>query len=226
MEVPSFPFMDDLTIATVLRRIRKEYPKFRMPIVTELVSRKKDPYRVLISCLLSLRTKDEVTSLAQERLFREADTPERMADMERERIEELIYPVGFYRNKAKVLQEVSRTLIEEHDGAVPDDLDELLRLKGVGRKTANLVITMGYDKPGICVDTHVHRITNRFGYVQTRTPDETEMALRTKLPKEHWVEINDLLVTWGQNICKPISPLCSKCAVFDLCERIGVKKSR
>jgi endonuclease-3 len=218
--------MDNRTLADALERIRSEYPKYRMPIVTELVRKKKDPYRVLISCLLSLRTKDEVTSLAQERLFKEADTPERMLEIRRERIEELIYPVGFYRNKAKVLQEVSRSLIEVYGGEVPDDLDELLKLKGVGRKTANLVITMGYDKPGICVDTHVHRITNRFGYVDTRTPDETEMELRRKLPVEHWIGINDLLVTWGQNICKPISPLCSKCVVLGLCERIGVEKSR
>jgi len=218
--------MDDSTLALALERIRSEYPKYRMPIVTELVKKNRDPYRVLISCLLSLRTKDEVTSLAQERLFREADTPQRMIEMKTERIEELIYPVGFYRNKARVVKDVSRTLIEEYRGRVPDDLDELLKLKGVGRKTANLVITMGYDKPGICVDTHVHRITNRFGYVKTGTPDETEMELRKKLPGEHWIEINDLLVTWGQNICKPVSPLCSGCVVLDLCERKGVQKSR
>jgi endonuclease-3 len=218
--------MDNRTLALALERIRSEYPRYRMPIVTKLVRKKKDPYKVLISCLLSLRTKDEVTSMAQERLFKEADTPEKMLAMERERIEELIYPVGFYRNKAKVLQDVSRSLIQDHGGKVPDDLDELLKLRGVGRKTANLVITMGYDKPGICVDTHVHRITNRFGYVDTDTPDQTEMELRKKLPPEHWIEINDLLVTWGQNICKPISPLCSKCVVLGLCERIGVEKSR
>jgi endonuclease-3 len=218
--------MDSETISEALARIKKEYPKYRMPIVTEMVQKKRDPYKVLISCLLSLRTKDEVTSEAQGRLFKEADTPQAILDMDRERIEKLIYPVGFYKSKAKVLQDVSARIIEDHDGKVPDDLDELLKLKGVGRKTANLVITLGYEKPGICVDTHVHRISNRFGYVVTKTPDDTEMALRKKLPPELWMEINDLLVTWGQNICKPISPLCSQCVVNDICERVGVTKSR
>lgn len=218
--------MDDDTLGLSLSRIKKEYPKYRMPIVTELVRKKRDPYKVLISCLLSLRTKDEVTAKAQERLFREAETPKKMLELDTSKVEELIYPVGFYRNKAKVLQDVSRTIIDQYNGKVPDDLDELLKMKGVGRKTANIVITMGYGKPGICVDTHVHRISNRFGYISTRTPDETEMALRDKLPDKYWIEINDLLVTWGQNICKPISPLCSKCAVNDLCERVGVGKSR
>ena len=197
-----------------------------MPIVTELVQKRKDPYRVLISCLLSLRTKDEVTAEAQDRLFREADTPREMLELDNSRIEELIYPVGFYKNKSRTIKDVSRIIMEQYNGKVPDDLDELLKMKGVGRKTANLVITMGYDKPGICVDTHVHRISNRFGYVSTKTPDDTEIALRKKLPAKHWIEINDLLVTWGQNVCKPISPLCSKCVVNDLCERVGVVKSR
>jgi endonuclease-3 len=133
--------------------------------------------------------------------------------MQTNEIEELIYPVGFYRNKARTLHSICRDLIDRFEGKVPDDLDDLLSMKGVGRKTANLVIIMGYDKPGICVDTHVHRICNRFGYVDCKTPDETEMALRRKLPHEHWLEINDLLVTWGQNVCKPISPFCSKCVV-------------
>jgi len=218
--------MDNKTISEVLSRIREEYPKYRMPIVTELVQIKRDPYKVLISCLLSLRTKDEVTAKAQERLFKEADKPSEILEMETGRIEELIYPVGFYKNKAKVLKSVSETILEKYDGIVPDDLDELLKMKGVGRKTANLVVTLGYEKPGICVDTHVHRISNRFGYVVTKTPDETEMALRKKLPREHWIEINDLLVTWGQNICKPISPHCSQCVVNGLCKRVGVEKSR
>jgi endonuclease III len=218
--------MDDETIGEVLGLIKEENPKYRMPIVTELVQIKRDPYKVLISCLLSLRTKDEVTAEAQKRLFKEAETPEQMLKMETSRIEELIYPVGFYKNKAKVLKGVSETILEQYNGEVPDNLDELLKMKGVGRKTANLVITLGYEKPGICVDTHVHRISNRFGYVKTKTPDDTEMALREKLPPKHWIEINDLLVTWGQNICRPISPLCSQCVVNNKCERVGVEKSR
>ncbi|MFW3146088.1 MAG: endonuclease III domain-containing protein [Thermoplasmatota archaeon] len=218
--------MDDEGIVEALRRIRSEYPNYRMPIVTEMVQRRRDPYRVLISCLLSLRTKDEVTAEAQKRLFKKAGTPKEMVKLPMDEIEKLIYPVGFYRNKAKVVQEVSWSLLEEYEGKVPDDLDELLRLNGVGRKTANLVVTLGFGMPGICVDTHVHRITNRFGYLKTKTPDDTEMELRKKLPKEHWIEINDLLVTWGQNICKPISPLCSRCVVNDICEKAGVERSR
>lgn len=198
----------------------------RQPVVSELVLERKDPYLVLISCLLSLRTKDETTREAQRRLFDVASTPEAMISVPVEMIERLIYPVGFYRNKAAVIRDVSRDIIERFDGNVPDDIDTLLTLRGVGRKTANLVVTMGYDKPGICVDTHVHRISNRFGFVHSKDPEGTEMALRERLPQEHWKEVNDLLVTWGQNICRPVSPLCSRCAVSDLCEKRGVSVHR
>jgi endonuclease-3 len=218
--------MDDEGIATVLGLIRQEYPKYRMPLVTEMIQKKKDPFRILIGTILSLRTKDETTGPATDRLFDEADTPEGILQLDTDRIEKLIYPVGFYKNKAKTLHSVCRDLLERFDGKVPDDLEDLLSMKGVGRKTANLVITMGYDKPGICVDTHVHRICNRFGYLITKTPDDTEMELRRRLPQKHWIEINDLLVTWGQNVCKPISPLCSKCVANGICERVGVTKSR
>jgi endonuclease-3 len=218
--------MDDEGISRALGLIKDEYPKYRLPLVSDMVRKRKDPFRILIGTVLSLRTKDEVTSEATERLFEVADTPEEILNLDTSRIEELIYPVGFYRNKARTLHSVCRDLINRFDGKVPDDLDELLSMKGVGRKTANLVITMGYDKPGICVDTHVHRICNRFGYVDTKTPDETEMALRKKLPIKHWIEINDLLVVWGQNVCKPISPFCSRCVVNVICERVGVHKSR
>ncbi len=218
--------MDDEGISRVLALIREEYPNYRMPLVTEMIQKKKDPFRVLMGTILSLRTKDETTGPATDRLFESADTPEGILELDTEVIEKLIYPVGFYKNKAKTLHSVCRDILEKFDGKVPDDLDDLLSMKGVGRKTANLVITMGYDKPGICVDTHVHRICNRFGYLVTKTPDDTEMELRKKLPEKHWIEINDLLVTWGQNICKPISPLCSKCVANGICERVGVTKSR
>ena len=142
------------------------------------------------------------------------------------RIETLIYPVGFYRTKARVILGICRDLLDRFGGRVPDEIDDLLTLKGVGRKTANLVVTMGYGKPGICVDTHVHRISNRLGYVRTRTPEETEMALRAKLPKRYWIGYNDLLVAFGQNVCTPISPRCSTCPVRALCRRVGVKSSR
>lgn len=186
----------------------------------------RDPFRVLISCLLSLRTKDDVTRKASARLFRRADTPATMRRLRERTIERLIYPVGFYRTKARVIRGVCRTLLERYGGRVPDDLDELLTLKGVGRKTANLVVSAAYGKPGICVDTHVHRISNRLGYVKTRSPEETEQALRRTLPRRYWIVFNDLLVSFGQNLCKPISPLCSRCAVERYCAKVGVTKSR
>ena len=185
-----------------------------------------DPFRVLIACLLSLRTQDTTTGPAAARLFALADTPRAMLELSARRIERAIYPVGFYRTKARVILGVCRDLLDRFGGRVPDDIDALLTLKGVGRKTANLVVTMGFDKPGICVDTHVHRISNRLGYVRTRTPDETETALRAKLPPRYWIGYNDLLVTFGQNVCAPVSPKCSVCPVARLCRRVGVRTSR
>lgn len=185
-----------------------------------------DPFRVLIACILSLRTQDTTTGPAAARLFALADDPAAMLCLSPEQIERAIYPVGFYRTKTRVILGICRDLLERFGGRVPDDLDALLTLGGVGRKTANLVITVGYDKPGICVDTHVHRISNRFGYVKTRTPEETEMALRKTLPRRYWIGYNDLLVSFGQNICAPISPRCSVCPVRALCRRVGVTSSR
>jgi endonuclease-3 len=181
---------------------------------------------VLISCILSLRTRDKTTGEASARLFALADTPQRMVLLTRELIEKTIYPVGFYRNKATQILDICGVLLEKHAGRVPDEIDDLLRFKGVGRKTANLVVTLGFGKPGICVDTHVHRICNRWGYVRTKSPEETEIVLRAKLPREYWLIINDLLVTFGQNQCLPISPLCSICPLFNACNRVGVVKSR
>ena len=218
--------MDNRTIEKVLKIMEKRYVEFKDPIVTEIAERTRDPFRILISTILSLRTKDEVTAEASKRLFQVADTPEKILNLKTNRIERLIYPVGFYKTKAKRLKQVCRILVEEYNGRVPDSLDELLRLPGVGRKTANLVITLGYGKPGICVDTHVHRISNRLGYVDTKTPEQTEMELRKKLLSKWWIKYNDLLVTWGQNICTPISPRCSICPVAKYCEKKGVKKSR
>ena len=163
---------------------------------------------------------------ASERLFNLARKPEGMKALSIQTIEKTIYPVGFYRNKAKAIKNICKDLVEKYNSKVPDAIDELLKFKGVGRKTANLVVTIGYGKPGICVDTHVHRVTNRWGYVKTKTPEETEFALRKKLPEKYWIIINDLLVTFGQNICKPISPLCSQCKLYRYCERVGVAKSR
>jgi len=218
--------MDNKTIEKVLKIMEERYKEFNDPIVTEIAERTHDPFRILISTILSLRTKDRVTAEATKRLFLVADTPEKILNLKTNRIERLIYPVGFYKTKAKRLKQVCRILIEEYNGRVPDTLDELLRLPGVGRKTANLVITLGYGKPGICVDTHVHRISNRLGYVNTKTPEQTEMELRKKLPRKWWNKYNDLLVTWGQNICIPVGPRCSICPVAKYCEKKGVKKSR
>jgi len=180
----------------------------------------------LIACILSLRTQDTTTGPAADRLFAVADTPRAMLALTPRVIERLIYPVGFYRTKARVILGICRDLLERFGGRVPDDIDTLLTLKGVGRKTANLVVTMGYGKPGICVDTHVHRISNRLGYVRTRNPEQTEMALRARLPKRFWIGYNDLLVSFGQNVCTPISPRCWGCPVTALCRKVGVTTSR
>lgn len=191
-----------------------------------MADRRRDPFRVLIACLLSLRTKDETTGPAAERLFALADTPAVMLRLSASRIERAIFPVGFYRTKARVILGVCRDLLEHFGSRVPDTIDELLTLKGVGRKTANLVVTVGFGKPGICVDIHVHRISNRLGYVRTRAPEETEVALRARLPRRYWIGYNDLLVSFGQNVCAPVSPKCSICPVRGLCPRVGVTRSR
>jgi endonuclease III len=191
-----------------------------------VAERDRDPFRVLIACILSLRTQDSTTGPASERLFAVAATPEAMLKVPAQRIARLIYPVGFYRTKARVILGICRDLLDRFGGRVPDTIDALLTLTGVGRKTANLVVTIGYGKSGICVDTHVHRISNRLGYVKTRTPEETEMALRAKLPRRYWIGYNDLLVSFGQNVCTPISPRCSGCPVRMLCRRVGVTTTR
>ena len=218
--------MNPSHIHTIIATLRDEYKNWRTPAVTIVAHCNGSPYKVLVSCIISLRTKDEVTALASARLFEVAPTPEAMAKLPEEEIARLIYPAGFYRTKAAQIALLSRQLVDEHGGRVPDDIDELLRFKGVGRKTANLVMTLGFGKPGICVDTHVHRICNRLGYVATRTPDDTEKALRKQLPTEYWIEINDLLVAFGQNHCHPVSPRCSTCKVSAWCDRVGVTVSR
>ncbi len=218
--------MKDADITAIVRTLKREVERWDPTAVGQVADDSHDPFRILISCLLSLRTKDEVTGGASARLFRLADTPATMLQLRERTIARLIYPVGFYRTKAKVIRGVCRSLIEEYEGRVPDDIDELLKLKGVGRKTANLVVSVGYGKPGVCVDTHVHRISNRWGYVKTRTPEETEQALRRKLPRRYWIVFNDLLVSFGQNVCKPISPLCSRCPVERYCAKVRVTRSR
>ena len=218
--------MTQREIHQAIRTLRREVPKWQTPIVGLVAESSESPFQVLISCILSLRTQDTTTTPAVRRLFALADTVAEMAKLPTRKIVKAIYPVGFYRTKAKTIREICRTLIENYAGRVPDEIDELLKLKGVGRKTANLVVTLGYRKPGICVDTHVHRISNRWGYVRTKNPKETEFALRQRLPKRYWIEYNDLLVSFGQHLCRPISPMCSQCPVEKYCNKVGVKIHR
>jgi len=210
----------------VIRRLRRTAPRWNPTALAVIAERTRDPFRVLIACILSLRTQDTTTGPAAERLFAAADTPRAMRRLSPSEIERRIYPVGFYRTKARVILGICRDLLDRFGGRVPDAIDDLLTLRGVGRKTANLVVTVGYGQPGICVDTHVHRISNRLGYVRTPTPDATEMALRAKLPRRFWIGYNDLLVAFGQNVCAPVSPRCSVCPVRPLCRRVGVTTAR
>jgi endonuclease-3 len=213
-------------IHPAIRILRKEIRQWQEPIVGVVAKASRDPFCVLIACVLSLRTKDKTTAEASRRLFALARTPRTMLKLPGRTIEKAIYPVGFYRNKAKQIHDICRRLLAHYGGRVPDSIEELLTLNGVGRKTANLTVTIGYNKPGICVDIHVHRISNRWGYVKTKTPEETEQALRKKLPKQYWITYNDLLVPYGQNLCQPVSPWCSKCKLIEYCDRVGVTKSR
>jgi len=213
-------------IYAVLATLREEYKGWQTPAVTIVAQCNGSPFKVLISCIISLRTKDEVTALASARIFARAQTAEEMTGLSADEIAQTIYPAGFYRTKAEQIALLSRRLVEEYHGVVPDDIDELLKFNGIGRKTANLVVTLGFGKPGICVDTHVHRICNRLGYISTKKPDETEKVLRLQLPPEYWIEINDLLVAFGQNHCHPVSPRCSNCRVSGMCDRVGVNVSR
>ncbi len=211
----------------VLARLQRAAPSWDTTALAAVAQQSgRDPFRVLVGCLLSLRTKDETTGPASARLFALADTPAGILALPARAIERAIFPVGFYRTKARVLHRVSRDLLERFGGHVPSDLDQLLTLHGVGRKTANLVVTFAFGLPGICVDTHVHRISNRLGFVRTRTPAETEQALRRRLPHRHWIGLNDLLVSFGQNLCRPTSPHCSRCPVDVLCPRVGVRRAR
>jgi endonuclease-3 len=216
----------DFDIDMVMASLEKAVVAWDTPAVTIISLIDGDPFKVLVSCILSLRTKDTTTGPAAARLFALADTSAKMLLLDPPQLEEAIYPVGFYRSKTVQILEICRILTEKYDGSVPESIEELLKFKGVGRKTANLVVTLGFGKPGICVDTHVHRICNRWGYVHTRTPEETESRLREILPEKYWIRINDLLVAFGQNLCKPVSPYCSKCTLFACCERNNVGRNR
>jgi endonuclease III len=210
-------------IHEVVRVLRKEVRQWPVPAIGNYL---ETPFTVLVSCILSLRTQDKTTNAASDRLFAMASTPKTMLATPVGSIQKAIYPVSFYRVKAKTIHAICDELLTRFGGEVPSTIDELLTLPGVGRKTANIVVTLAFRQAGIAVDTHVHRISNRLGYVKTKTPDDTEMALRKKLPPRYWIVFNDLLVAYGQNLCKPISPFCSRCKIAVYCRRVGVKSKR
>lgn len=218
--------MESIDVDAAMKILKKEYENWQTPSITLIATHHKSPYMVLIATIISLRTRDEVTIDAATRLFEKAKTPQEMIKLSAQQIAKLIYPCAFYSNKSQQIKDASFRIIKEFDGKVPDDIDVLTSFHGVGRKTANLVLTEGYGIPAMCVDTHVHRISNRFGYVKTSFPDDTEQVLRKKLPKKYWGDYNAILVSFGQTICNPISPKCSMCPVEDLCPKIGVTKSR
>jgi len=217
---------EDKDIGKVIKILGKEVKKWDVPVINFMAVSTGDPFKVLISTVLSLRTKDDTTADASKRLFSKASTPVEIIKLGEKKVAKLIYPVGFYNVKAKNIIKICKLLVSKYDSKVPDDLDELLKFEGVGRKTANLVTTVGFNKPGICVDIHVHRISNRFGYIKTKTPEQTEMALREKLPGKYWIDYNYILVSFGQHLCRPVSPFCSICPVEKYCLKIGVERSR
>jgi endonuclease-3 len=214
-------------IDKIIKLIKKESKKWKNPFVSELPNLPREPFNTLVSCILSLRTKDEVTAKASKRLFSLALTAEKMVKLPTKKIEKAIYPVGFYKIKAKRIKEICKVLIEKYKRKVPDDFDELLKLKGVGVKTAGIVMVYGHKKPiRIPADIHVHVIANRLGWVKTKAPEKTEEELMKKVPKKYWYDLNDLFVQFGQNICITISPWCSRCPIEKLCPKIGITRSR
>ncbi len=236
MVIHSSSQIDANTFDSILTTLKEFTSTLQDPLVTNISKKKRNPFQILIATILSLRTKDETTYKASKALFDKAATPEEILKLPMEELEKIIYPVGFYHRKAETIRDICQRLLDEYEGKVPSSLNELLSFKGVGRKTANLVITMGFGKPGICVDVHVGRITQRIGFIPIKgekqgkvifhDADTVEMMLRKTLPKKWWIPINDILVRWGQNICTPTSPKCSQCPIFNQCMRIGVIKSR
>ncbi len=213
-------------ITEIISTLREEVKEYDVPIVTLIAETDRDPYKVLISAMISARTKDEVTSKVSKKLYEEAPDLKRLSSLSKKEIENLIYPAGFYKTKARRIKKTAEILLKEHDGNIPEEIPELLELPGVGRKTANLVLTEAFNKEAVCVDTHVHRVSNRWGYVDTNTPKKTEFALRKKLPKKHWIEYNTVLVAFGQNTCTPRSPVCSRCPIEEHCPKKDVQNSR
>jgi len=215
--------MKTVNIPAIMRVLKKEFESNSMPVVDLIEEQSGDPLKILIGTILSARTKDETTRDASQRLFSQVHTINDLDRLTEKHLQQIIFPVGFYRTKARHLKELPSMLRKRFDGRVPESLEDLMKLPGVGRKTANLVMAIAFKKPAICVDTHVHRICNRFGYVNTKTPFETEMALREKLPRKYWLLFNSYLVSFGQNTCRPVSPRCTVCPIRAFCNRVGVK---
>lgn len=213
---------------TVFDTIKESVSYLSMPLpsVSAVAFEKSDPFRVLLSTIISLRTRDEVTLAASNRLFSVADTPQLIIETESEVLEKLIYPAGFYKTKIRNMKKISHILLEKYDGLVPHTKEELLALPGVGIKTANLTLNLGFNIDAICVDTHVHRISNRKGWINTKTPEESEVALQDVMPIKYWIPLNELLVLFGQKICTPISPHCSTCPFDTDCTKVGVTTHR
>ncbi len=218
--------MRNVTIGKIISLLEKEAAQYQVPVVELMQIQTRDPYKVLVTTILSARTKDETTAKRAPELFKRAPNLEALSRLTEKEIQKLIFPVGFYKNKARFLKNLPRVLAEEFGSVIPQTVEELVRLPGVGRKTANLVSAVAFEKPAICVDIHVHRIMNRLGYVKTQTPFQTEMTLRDKLPEKYWLRINSLLVAFGQNLCRPVSPHCSNCPLRPHCPRVGVTTFR
>lgn len=210
-------------LVKIILKLKDETKKFENTLISKVEKDNKDPYKILISCILSLRTRDEIAYKAYKRLFSLAKNPEEMLNLKESEIENAIREVNYYKTKAKRILEISKVLIEEYSGKVPNKIDELLKLNGVGRKTANIVLSYAFGKNAIAVDTHVHRISNRLGVVKTKSPYETEMKLMKILPEKYWKDVNKNFVIWGQNICLPRNPKCNECAIIKYCKRVGVK---
>ena len=218
---------DSRSLEKIILLLREQIKLFTPTLVDQIITEfGHDPYLILISCLLSLRAKDSTTIHVCRELFTRVKTPQQMVDLSLCELEKIIFKTGFYRNKAMVLKHVSQVLVATYAGTVPSSMEQLLKIKGIGSKTANLVLGMAFKIPSICVDTHVHRISNRFGLISTKSVDETEKNLKMVIPRNLWIEWNKLLVIWGQNICHPVSPKCSVCVIRPYCKRVGVLKSR
>ena len=215
--------MKAVDIDKIYRILKREVEHYHVPVVDLIEIQTEDPFKVLVATILSARTQDRTTVNACERLFKVVKQPHDFDKLSKKDLEKLIFPVGFFHNKAAYLKQLPKALDEKFHGKVPSTVEQLLELPGVGRKTANLVVAVAFKKPAVCVDVHVHRISNRFGYVKTKNPFETEMALRKKLPKKYWTTYNSILVAFGQNLCRPINPKCDICPVYQYCNRVGVR---